>query len=113
MPSQPIFSPDWPRYAVAAHILFWIVSMLFLASCVAGYLGMIGGQIALSLFWGAIVAAFLFGLAAIASGRMYVGNQVFRRRPLNGVSARLYGLAVSAGAALLLWFAYGLMQLGR
>jgi hypothetical protein len=50
MPSQPIFSPDWPRYAVAAHVLFWIVSTLFLASCLAGYLGMIGGQIAMSLF---------------------------------------------------------------
>ncbi len=112
MPLRSPFTSDWPRYAVAAHVLFWSVSAVFLVSCLAGYAGMVGGQIVLSLFWGTIIAAFLLGVSGAASGRLYVGNQVFSRTPLTGWTARVWGLAVSAAASLLMFFAYGLMQLG-
>lgn len=108
MPSRSTFTPDWPRYAVVAHVLFWSVSAFFLASCLAGYAGLVGGQIVVSLFWVTIIAAFLLGVAAVASGRLYVGNQVFSRTPLTGWPARLWGLVVSASTVLLMLFAYAL-----
>ena len=112
MPLRSPFTSDWPRYAVAAHVVFWGVAALFLASCLAGYAGLVGGQIVLSLFWGTIIGTFLLGVAGAASGRLYVGNQVFSRKPLTGWPARVWGLVVSAAASLIMFFAYALMQLG-
>ena len=52
------------------------------------------------------------GVAGAASGRLYVGNQVFSRTPLTGWPARLSGLVVSVAVSLVMFFACGLMQLG-
>lgn len=109
MPLRSLFTPDWPRYAVVAHVVFWGVSGLFLVSCVAGYAGLVGGRIVIALFWGTTIAAFLLGLAGAVSGRLYVGNQVFSRTPLTGWPARMSGLVVSAAVSLIMFFAYGLM----
>lgn len=106
---RSLFKPDWPRYAVAAHLLFWSASALFLISCVAGYnMGLVGVQLVISLFWATMFVGFLLGLAGAASGFLYVGNQVFRRTPLTGWFARLYGMAVSASTLMFLFFAYAL-----
>ena len=111
MPLQPLFTADWPRYIVAAHVLFWSVSAVFLVSCLGGVAGLIGGQIILWLFWSAVASAFLLGLAATCSGKLYVGNQVFRRTPMTGWAARAMGIVVCSMAAFLMLLAYGLTHM--
>ncbi len=110
MPLRSPFDAGWPRYAVASHVLFWSTAAAFLLSCVGGYAGLIGGQIVISLFWFWIASGFLLGLAASFSGKLYIGNQVFRRSPLTGWVARTAGIVVSALAAFIMLFAYGLMH---
>lgn len=111
MPRRPVFTPEWPPYSVVAHVVFWGVSALFILSCLGVYVGLISGQVAVSLFWLAIVSAFALGLAAAFSGRLYVGNQVFSRNPLVGWTARLAGLVYSALTAFVMLFAYGLLHM--
>jgi hypothetical protein len=111
MPKRPVFTPEWPLYAVMAHIFFWGVSALFILSCIAGYAGLIGGQAVVSLFWLTIVSAFALGLTAAFSGCLYVGNQVFSRRPMLGWAARSAGMIFAALAAFLMFFAYGLLHM--
>jgi hypothetical protein len=113
MPRTTVFTPDWPFYAVVAHVIFWIVSALFVLGCVAGYFGFIGGQAVVTLFWLIIISAFALGLTAAFSGRLYIGNQVFSRTPMVGPSARMAGMIYAALAAFIMFFAYGLMQLGH
>ena len=109
MPGKPVFTPEWPLYSVIAHIAFWGVSAIFILSCIAGYAGLIGGQVVISLFWLTIVSVFALGLTAAFSGRLYVGNQVFSRKPMIGQIARLAGLIYAALAAFVMFFAYGLL----
>jgi hypothetical protein len=109
MAKGPVFTPEWPRYAVLAHIVFWGVSALFLLSCIAGYAGLIGGQIVIILFWLFFVSGFALCLSSVFSGRLYVGNQVFARQPLIGWAARLTGIALTPLFAFVMWFVYGLL----
>ncbi len=111
MPKGPIFTSEWPRYAVVAHVVFWSVSALFFLSCLAGYGGLIGGQVVVALFWVTIVSAFALSLAAAFSGRLYVGNQVFSRRPIIGWVARSLGVTFAALTAFIMIFAYGLLYM--
>ncbi len=111
MAKGPVFTPEWPRYAVWAHVVCWTVSALFLLSCVAGYGGLIGGQVVISLFWLTIASAFGLSLAAAFSGRLYVGNQVFSRRPIVGWVARSVGVILAAVTAFIMFFAYGLLYM--
>lgn len=111
MPLRSLFDADWPRYAVSAHVLFWSSSAAFLLSCLGGYAGLIGGQIVITLFWLWIAAGLLLGLAATFSGKIYIGNQVFRRSPLTGWVARTAGVVVSAMAAVIMLMAYLLLHL--
>lgn len=110
---QSPFSPDWPRYAIAAHIVFWTASGVFLVSCLGGFAGIVGGGIIIGLLWSFIASAFLLGLAATFSGRLYVGNQVFRGTPTTGWLARLMGMLVAGSSALLMSFADALLFWGR
>ena len=109
MPKGPVFTPDWPRYAVVAHVVFWSVSALFILGCIVGYGGSIGGQVVIWCFWMMIASAFALCLAAALSGRLYVGNQVFSRRPLVGWVARSAAMILAALIAFLTFFAYGLL----
>ena len=74
MAKAPVFTPEWPFYSVAAHVIFWSVSAMFFLSCIALYAGWIGGQAVVTLFWLTIGSAFALGLTAAFSGRLYVGN---------------------------------------
>ena len=113
MPRGPVFTPDWPRYAMIVHVLHWLVSALFVLGCVAGYIGLIGGQAVISLFWLTMVSAFALGCVAAFSGRLYVGNQVFSRRPLVGWPARIAGMICVALVGFIMFFAFGLLHLSR
>ena len=109
---NPLFTADWPRYAMAAHIVFWAVSAVFLASCAGAVAGILPAGTALFLFAIWMVTAGLLGTAAACSGKLYVGNQVFSRTPLTGWPARLAGGLVSAGATSLILFGYAITFLG-
>lgn len=109
MPRSPVFTPDWPLYAVMAHVVFWSVSTLFALSCITGYAGLIGGQVIIALFWLFFVSGFALCLSGVFSGRLYIGNQVFSRRPLVGWPARLTGMALTPIFAFVMWFVYGLL----
>lgn len=111
MPKGPVFPPEWPRYAVVAHVVFWSASAVFILSCIAGYGGMIGGHIVVTLFWVMLASAFVLCLAAVLSARLYVGNQVFMRRSLVGWAARLAGMILAAATAFIMLFAYGLLYM--
>jgi hypothetical protein len=104
------FDSTWPRYAVVAHVLFWGISATFIISCILGYAGMMQGQMVITLFWLWILSAFVLGFSAILSAKLYHGNQVFRRAPMQDMSARIIGFVVAAAAALLMFFAYGLFN---
>jgi hypothetical protein len=111
MPKGPVFTPEWPRYAVVAHVVFWSVSALFILGCIAGYGGLIGGQVVIFLFWMLMASAFALCLAAAFSGRLYIGNQVFSRRPLVGWVARSAATILAALIAFVAFFAYGLLYM--
>lgn len=107
MARRPVFTPEWPRYAVTAHVVFWSASTLFVISCIAGYAGLIGGQVAIFLFWPFIGSALALCLSGVFSGRLYFGNQVFSRRPMVGWVARLTGMVFAAIVTFVMFFAYG------
>lgn len=105
---RPLFGPDWPRYAVAAHVVFWLTSAVFLASCVAAFAGALRPDRAFIMFVFWIIAGMLVGVAAMFSGRLYVGNQIFSREPTTGWLARLYGAFLFLCAAVLLYLGYAI-----
>jgi hypothetical protein len=111
--ARPIFTADWPRYAKAVHIVFWATSALLLLACAGAYAGIVPAALALTLFIGWLVAVLLMGGAAVCSGKLYRGDQVLRRQPMTGLSARIAGAMVALAALTLLFFAYGLSQLGH
>lgn len=108
MGDQTLFDSSWPRYAIAGHRVFWAASSLLVAGCIGAFAGLISGQTFVWLFWSELAASFLLGMAAIFSGKLYVGIQVLTRTPLNGWTARAVGFFVSASAATLILFAYAL-----
>ena len=108
---RPIFTEDWPRYAVAAHIAFWATSGIFLACCLGAVARLVPTGAALLMFQLWIAAAGLLGAAALYSGKLYVGNQVFARRLLTGWSARTAGGFVFAGALVIIFFGYAITQI--
>jgi hypothetical protein len=79
----------------------------------ARYAGIVGGRIVLWLFWAFMFSALLLTLSAVASGRLYVGNQVFRRMPLTGWAARSVGLLITGLVLFNMWFFYGLLHFHR
>lgn len=113
MAKKPVFTPDWPFYAVAAHVVLWIVSTLFILSWPVAYVGYVGGQTVITLFWLTIVSALVVGISAAFSGRLYVGNQVLWRTPMVGWSARLAGMIFAGLTIFIMFFAYGISQIGR
>ena len=109
-PLRPLFTADWPRYAVAAHVVFWVWSALFLAGLIGGFAKLVPGQIVGWLFCIEIVTALILGASAVCSGKLYAGRQVFARTPATGWPARIAGTFVVLGTAALILFAYGLSQ---
>jgi hypothetical protein len=108
MPPHPLFTADWPRYAIAAHISFWIASGLLLVALAAALLGLASGQTTVSLFLLWASAGLLLSVSAIFSGKLYVGNQVFSATPTTGTAARIRGLVIAAMTGALLLFGYSL-----
>ncbi|MBY0423109.1 MAG: hypothetical protein K2Q06_12455, partial [Parvularculaceae bacterium] len=92
----PLFS-DWPFYAATAQVAFWVVSGLWIAAWLAVFFRAVGIEIALyaTLVW--LGSGCALGVAALFSGRLYVGNQAFRRAPTTGWPARLYGGFIAFG----------------
>jgi len=105
---RPIFGPEWPRYAIAAHVIFWLTSAVFLASCVAAFAGAQRPDRSFIMFVIWIVAGLLIGAAAMCSGKLYFGNQIFAREPTTGWSARLAGAFLFLCAAVLLYLGYAI-----
>ena len=108
---HPLFPAGWPGYAKAAHIAFWAVSAAFVLSIAGGIFRIISANVAILLFGLWLVAAAVLGAAAMFSAKLYYGNQVFSRTPLEGWPARLAGGYVLAGASAFLFFAYALLQM--
>jgi hypothetical protein len=110
-PERVLFTADWPRYAVAAHIAFWGSAAVSLVTGCGAIAGLFPSRIALWSLGSAVIAGFVLGVSALTSGRLYVGNQVFDRTPTTGWAARLCGAFISLGAAGLIFFAYALTQM--
>jgi hypothetical protein len=108
---RPIFSSDWPRYAVAAQIAFWATSALFIASFIGAMVSIVPAGAALFAFILLVGTIPILGLAALFSGKLYFGNQVFVRSPFTGVSARLVGAFMSVGGSVAFTFIFGVMQI--
>ena len=108
--TRPLFSADWPRYAVAAQIAFWASSALFLAGCIAGFAGFASAQAISPLFFIWILTAIIVGATAVCSGMLYIGKQVFARTPTTGWSARIAGAFAAVGGTAIIAFAYLLSQ---
>lgn len=107
---RPLFTSDWPRYAIAAHVVFWLTSAVFLTSGIASLAGAIRTERSFFMFALWIVTVALVGAAAVCSGKLYSGNQVFSREPTTGWPARGLGAVVFLAAAALIIFGYGLTQ---
>ena len=106
---RPVFSAQWPLYAVAAHLVFWAASgcLLFgLTLSICTSLGSAQANIYLFVFF--MVACFLLGVSAIFSGLIYRGNQVFAREPTTGWRAHVAGSAIALSSGGLMLFAYAL-----
>ncbi|PPD07827.1 MAG: hypothetical protein CTY28_08335 [Hyphomicrobium sp.] len=90
--TRPIFTADWPPYAIAAHIIYWLASAVLLGACAAFYFQIVpAGKLALSLIlW--FVSLSIYGAAAACSGRHYTVFRVFYRKPINGWRARVNGI---------------------
>ena len=104
--SHGLFTPDWPRYAILAHLAFWLSSAALVAAIAAGAAGLVPGRVGIFLFVIWLFSALLFGGAALMSGKVYVGKQVFARVPTTGLPARMVGGFVVAAAGALLLFGY-------
>lgn len=107
---RPLFTSDWPRYAIAAHIVFWLTSAVFLLTCAGAIAGLVRVERAFFMLAIWIVASLLVGASALFSGRLYMGNQVFPREPTTGWAARVVGAFLFLAAAVLLLFGYGLLM---
>lgn len=105
-----LFPADWPLYAVAAHIGFWVSSLLFAMGIIAAFVNVGTAQIVAFLFFIWIAAALLLGASAVWSGRLYIGNQIFSRTPTTGWPARIAGAFLFTCAGAILLFAYALTQ---
>ena len=112
MQKAPVFTPGWPLYAVIAHVFTWSISTLLILASIAGYAGIVGGITVISLIGMTILSGFALSLSAVFSGRLYIGNQLFSRKPLLGVPARLAGIFLTGLFAFIAYFFYGLMLLG-
>lgn len=108
---RPLFTPDWPRYAVAAHVVFWSSSALLLIGIIAGVAGAVRADYVLWLLAVWISTVFIVGVAALFSGKLYVSGQVFTRTPTTGWAARVYGAFVAVSAAVLMLLAYGVTHM--
>lgn len=105
---RPLFSSDWPRYAIAAHIVFWAASALMIVTGLAAFAGLVSRQLFIWFLWLWIISGLALSLAAAYSAKLYVGDQVFKRTPTTGWSARLIGILLSAGIGLLFLYVYAL-----
>lgn len=111
MTRHPLFTPDWPRYAIATHIAFWAASALLLAAFAAGFAGLVAGQPVIWLLYVWLVMGCLMGVSALASGKIYIANQVFAKKPTTGWAARAVGFVVMGCTGLLILFLHGLMSI--
>ncbi len=106
--SRPLFTPDWPRYAILAHLAFWLSSAALVAAIAAGAAALVSASVGIFIFITWLFTAFSLGCAALISGRIYVGNQIFTRTPTTGAPARTVGGFVAGSAGALLFFGYAL-----
>jgi hypothetical protein len=107
--SNPVFSAEWPKYAVAAHVLFWAVSACLVAGLVLALTTDLAlAHINISLFLLVLVSNLAMGVSAACSGLLYCGNQVFARTPMTGWRARATGIAVALASGGLILFGYAL-----
>jgi hypothetical protein len=111
--TRPLFTADWPRYAVAAHILFWATSALLFCAILAACAKVFSFGPAAILFLAWILSGSILGAAAACSGKLYTGDRVFSRKPITGWPARIAGTLALLSTAILLVFAYGLMQMAH
>ncbi|MGL5361930.1 MAG: hypothetical protein ACRDBH_03560 [Bosea sp. (in: a-proteobacteria)] len=91
------------------HIAFWSVSAIGLAALAANLFGFGPREYILWLFFAWIVTGFLMGVSALASGKIYIGNQVFSKEPTTGWVARMVGAVLFVSVGLLMWFFFGLL----
>lgn len=105
---RPLFSSDWPRYAIASHVVFWLTSAVFLLTCVGAIAGLMRAERAFFMLAIWLVSGVLVGASALFSGRLYIGNQVFSREPTTGWSAKVFGALILLSAGALFLFGYGL-----
>jgi hypothetical protein len=111
--TRPVFTEEWPRYAVVAHVLFWATSALFFGACAAAFFKALPFEVAVMLFLAWVISVSILGIAAACSGKLYRGDQVLSRTPMTGLSARIAGTMATLSALILLVFAYGLTQIGH
>lgn len=105
---RPLFTADWPCYAIAAHISFWAASALMVASGLAALAGLTHPQFFILFLYMWVLAGFGLGISTVFSAKLYVGNQVFARGPTTGWPARLIGVVLSAAIGFLMLFAYAI-----
>lgn len=110
---RPLFTSDWPRYAIAAHIVFWLTSAVFLLTCVGAIAGLMRAERAFVMLAIWLVSCAFIGASALFSGKLYSGHQVFSRAPMTGWSARVLGALVLLSSATILLLGYGLLSVGR
>lgn len=105
---RPLFTPDWPRYAILAHLASWLSSAALVAAIAAGAAGLVSASVAIFVFVVWLFTALLLGGAALMSGKVYLSGQVFARVPTTGLPARMVGGFLVAAAGALLFFGYAL-----
>jgi hypothetical protein len=111
--TRPLFTADRPRYAVAAHILFWATSALLLCAVLTACAKVFSFGPAGILFLAWVLSGSILGAAAACSGKLYTGDRVFSRKPITGWPARIAGTVALLSTAILLVFSYGLTQIAH
>lgn len=98
-----LFTDDWPRYAVWAHVAFWILTALNLVLWFKSLEQIAFSATGTTLFISWFVAAFLVGVAAVSGGRLYLGPLL-----LTGALARIIGAAIAVGFGMIILIGLGL-----
>jgi hypothetical protein len=99
---QPVFTPDWPAYAVAAHMAFWVTTALMTFGWFGAAYRIVEPHVAIKLFFVWLAATAALGLSAMASGKLYRATNVFSRKPFVGRPAKLSGGFVFLGALVVM-----------